>query len=136
LGQPLNSDIGRTEIIHGTENVLSVEMHFFSKAKTKIDTCMDLTRPKLITGIEAIRKSFIETKNKGVHLRYLTEITNDNLSCKEIMKLVHELRHLDGIKSNFMISEREYIAPTTSHEKAKPPSIIIFSNVKEIIEHY
>jgi signal transduction histidine kinase len=136
LRQPLNTEIGRTEIIHGTESVLSAELLFFAKAESKIDTCMDTTRPLLATSIESIKRSFVEAKNKGVHLRYLTEITNDNLSsCKEIMNLVHELRHLDGIKGNFMISECEYIAPTPSQEETKPTSIIIFSNVREIIEH-
>jgi len=86
--------------------------------------------------IESIRKSFVEVKSKAVKLRYLTEITNDNLSsCKEIMKIVDEFRHLDGIKGNFMISEREYLAPTTSHEKAQPAPIIIFSNIKQLVEH-
>ena len=34
-----------------------------------------------------------------------------------------------------MISESEYLAPATSHEKTKPASIIIYSSVKEIVEH-
>jgi len=34
-----------------------------------------------------------------------------------------------------MISEREYLAPTTSHEKGQPAPIIIFSNIKELVEH-
>jgi two-component system, OmpR family, sensor histidine kinase VicK len=34
-----------------------------------------------------------------VKLRYLTEITHDNIAaCKELMTIVDELRHLDGIK--------------------------------------
>ena len=122
--------------MYGTDNVISAELRFFSEAKIRIDTCMDYTRPTLAIGIEAIRKSFVEAKRKGVQLRYLTEITNDNLSyCKEIMKIVDELRHLDSIKGNFMISESEYLAPITSHDKIKPADIIIFSNVKEIVEH-
>jgi len=97
---------------------------------------MDYTRPPLAIEMESIRKSFVKVRNKSVKLRYLTEITNDNLSsCKEIMKIVDELRHLDGIKGNFMISEREYLAPTTSHEKAQPASLIIFSNINELVEH-
>jgi two-component system sensor histidine kinase VicK len=136
LIQPLSSNIERTEVIHGSESVIGTELHFFSEAKTRIDTCMDSTRPTLAIGIEPIRKSFAEAKKNGVHLRYLTEITNDNLSsCKEIIKIVDELRHLDGIKGNFMISESEYLAPITSDERREPAFIIIFSNVKEIIEH-
>ena len=80
--------------------------------------------------------SFATAKRNDVRLQYLTEITNDNLSsCKEIIKMVDELRHLDGIKGNFMISESEYLAPITSDERRKPAFIIIFSNVKEIVEH-
>ena len=128
--------IEKTEVLYGSENVIGAELLFFSEAKSRIDTCMDYTRPPLAFEIEPIRKSFIEAKSKAVQLRYLTEITNDNLSsCKEMMKIVDELRHLDGIKGNFMISEREYLAPTTSHDKTQSAAIIIFSNVKELVEH-
>ena len=134
--QPVNPDNERTEVIHGGERVIGTELRFLSEAKTKIDTCMDSTRPTLAIGIESIRKSFVEAKRNGVQLRYLTEITNENLSsCKEIIKIADELRHLDGIKGNFMISESEYLAPITSDERSKPAVIIIFSNVKEIVEH-
>src|SRR5262249_40679464 len=94
------------------------------------------SRPTLAIGIEAIRKSFVEAKRKGIQLRYLTEITNENLSyCKEIMNIVDELRHLDGIKGNFMLSEIEYLATINSSDNIKLADIIIFSNVKEIVEH-
>jgi len=107
-----------TEVLYGTDNVINNELHFFSEAKIRIDTCMDYSRPALAIGIEAIRTSFVEAKRKGVQLRYLTEITNDNLSyCKEIMSMVDEVRHLDGIEGNFMISESEYLAPITSRDK-------------------
>ena len=94
-----NDTSKRTEVLYGTDNVISAELRLFAEAKNRIDTCMDYTRPTLAIGIEPIRKSFVEAKSKGVQLRYLTEITNDNLSsCKEIMKIVDELRHLDSIK--------------------------------------
>ncbi len=126
----------RTEVLYGTENVVNKELQFFSRAKTGIDTCMDDSRPSLAIGIESIKRSFLDAKSRDVRLRYLTEITNSNISyCKELMSIVNELHHLDGIKGNFMISESEYLAPATSHEKTKPASIIIYSSVKEIVEH-
>jgi two-component system, OmpR family, sensor histidine kinase VicK len=50
------------------------------------------------------------------------------------MALVDELRHLDGIKGNFFVSETEYIAPAALHEKGKPSSQIVYSNMKQIVE--
>ncbi|MDQ6865409.1 MAG: HAMP domain-containing histidine kinase, partial [Thermoproteota archaeon] len=126
----------RTEVLYGTENVINKELQFFSRAKNRIDTCMDHTRPSLAIGIESIKRSFLDAKSRDVRLRYLTEITNSNISyCKELMSIVNELHHLDGIKGNFMISETEYLAPATSHEETKPASLIIFSSLKEIVEH-
>jgi signal transduction histidine kinase len=125
----------RTEVLYGTSSVIDTELQIFSRAKNRVDTCMDHTRPSIALGIESIRKSFLDAKNRDVKLRYITEITTENISyCNEIMKIVHELRHLDGIKGNFMINEREYAAPATSHETTKPATTIIFSNVKEIVE--
>ncbi|MFL6409564.1 MAG: hypothetical protein ACJ71F_21170 [Nitrososphaeraceae archaeon] len=36
--------------------------------------------------------------------------------------MVDELRHLEGIKGNFYISETEYVAPATFHANGKPAS--------------
>ena len=80
-------------------------------------------------------KGFIDAKNRGVYLRYLTEITKDNLSyCKQLIKIVHELRHLDGIKGNYMVSESEYIAPLILYEHGKIASQAIYSNIKQVVE--
>ncbi|MFZ0896302.1 MAG: hypothetical protein WAZ77_17520, partial [Candidatus Nitrosopolaris sp.] len=73
---------------------------------------MNYTRPSLVVILEPIKKAFHDAKGRGVKLRYLTEITHDNIAaCKELMTIVDELRHLDGIKGNFMVSEIEYLAP-------------------------
>jgi len=52
------------------------------------------------------------------------------------MTIVDELRHLDGIKGNFMLSEKEYLAPVILFEKGKEASDIICSNVKEILDQH
>ena len=131
------NDLGeKTEVFYGTDKVISEELLFFSKTRQHIDTCMDYTRPSFAIGIESIKKSFVDAKSRGVKLRYLTEITDANISyCEEMMSIVDEVRHLDGIKGNFMISEIEYLAPATSHEETKLSSLIIYSNVREIVEH-
>ena len=96
---------------------------------------MNYTRPPLAILIEPIKKAFLDAKSRDVRLRYLTEINNSNISyCKELIGIVNELRHLDGIKANYMISEAEYLAPLILYEEGKIASQIIYSDVKEIVE--
>src|SRR5919198_2597147 len=126
-----------TEVLYGEQNVISSELRLFSNSKKKIDTCMNYTRPPLAITIDPIRGAFHDAKKRGVKLRYLTEISEDNASfCKELLSLVDELRHLEGIKGNFMISESEYLAPVILFEKGKIASQIIYSNQKEILDQH
>ncbi len=131
------SDNDRTSVIHGTENVINTELQFFTNAKEKIYTCMNYTRPQLAIVLDSIRNSFIDAKGRGIKLRYLTEITSENITyCKDLMSIVDELRHLEGIKGNFALSESEYLAPLVLIERGKAESRIIHSNVKELVEQH
>ncbi|HJT49206.1 MAG TPA: HAMP domain-containing sensor histidine kinase [Nitrososphaeraceae archaeon] len=126
---------GTTELVHGIDNVIKTELQFFSNATKRIDTCMNYTRPELAIALEPIRKAFLDAKARNVRLTYITEITKDNISyCKELMTLVDELRHLEGIKGNFMLSETEYISPVILFEKGKVASQIVYSNLEQIVE--
>ena len=98
---------------------------------------MNYTRPTLAITIEPIRGAFINAKKRGIKLRYLTEISKDNISyCKELIPLVHEMQHSDGIKGNFMISKTEYLAPIILFEKEKIASKIIYSNETELVDQH
>ena len=131
-----NTQNTKTKIIYGVENIIDAELQFFSKTKRgRIDTCMNYTRPPLAILIEPIKKALLDAKSRDVKLRYLTEINNSNISyCKELIGIVDELRHLDGIKANSMISETEFLAPLILYEEGKIASQIIYSDVKEIVE--
>ena len=99
---------------------------------------MNYTRPQLAIEIEQIKKALIDIKRsrRGVKFRYLTEITSENISfCKELVSIVDELRHTEGIKANFMISETEYLAPIILYRKGEISSKVIYSNIREVIEH-
>ncbi len=127
----------KIKIFHGIENVINTELQFFSNANNRIDTCMNYTRPQLAIALDPIRHAFVHAKNRGVRLRYLTEITTENISfCKQLLSTVSEIRHLDGIKGNFMISESEYLAPAVLLEKGKVAARIMYSNVKELVKEH
>ena len=83
-------------------------------------------------GVQSIKER-LKAKKRGVEFRYVTEITNDNLSyCKQMIKFA-DLRHLNGVKGNFSISDsREYVA-TATLQKQEPVSQLIYSNVSEIV---
>ena len=125
-----------TRVYYGGETVIDTILQFLNKSNDIIYACVDQTRPSLTIDIALLKEAFLDAKNRGVKLFYITEINRDNLSyCKQLITMVDELRHLDGIKGNFYISETGYLAPATFHEKGKPASQIIYSNVKELIEH-
>jgi two-component system, OmpR family, sensor histidine kinase VicK len=125
-----------TKIYYGIEGVVKIALRLVSQADNRIYACLDQTRPSLIIDIARLRDAFLAARKRSVRLRYITEITEDNLSyCKQLLTMVDELRHLDGIKGNLYLSETAYLAPATFHEKGKPASQIIYSNVKEIVEH-
>jgi hypothetical protein len=96
----------KTEIFYGSDKVIDAILQFSSRTKSRIEACVDNTRPSLAIRIEQLKKSFMNAKNRGVRLRCITEINKENISyCKELLEIVNELRHLDGIKGNFYLSE-------------------------------
>ncbi len=53
------------------------------------------------------------------------------------MKFFGEIRHLEGLKANFSVSESEYLASSTINQESDQPKLIeqiIYSNVKDIVE--
>ena len=71
---------------------------------------MNYTRPQLAVALDPIRNAFVDAKKRGVRLRYLTEITTENVSfCKQLLSTASELRHLDGIRGNFIIANQSIL---------------------------
>lgn len=125
-----------TEVFYGVDTVMNTILQFLYQSRGKIDACVDYTRPSLAIDIAVLKRAFLDARKRGVKFRYATEITKDNITyCKQMMTMVDELRHLDGIRGNFYISETGYLAPATFYEAGKPAAQIIYSNVKEVIEH-
>jgi two-component system sensor histidine kinase VicK len=130
----------RTEVLYGSENVMNAMSQFLSKANT-INSCGDYKAPSANIQVEEYRKLLFDLKKRGIKLRYITDITKDNVKyCKQMMsEFAYEIRHLDGIKANFSVSETEYLASATlveeeSQQPMRPIQQVIHSNVKDIVE--
>ncbi|MFL6430224.1 MAG: ATP-binding protein [Nitrososphaeraceae archaeon] len=128
-----NNSSERTEVLHGEENVMNAILRFLSQAH-RIDSCGDLKALSAAIGVEAYKKLLFDLRNRGIKLRYITEITKENIQyCKEMMKFAKEVSHVDGIKANFFfVSETEYIA-TAARQEAQSVPQVIYSNVKDIV---
>jgi signal transduction histidine kinase len=105
-----------------------------SNVKKRMDIYFDYSAPSIVVEVQEYRNGYIDIRKRGGKIRAFTEITKDNINyCKELMKLVDELRHLNGVKGGLAVSETEYMA-TTVLEEAKPLTQVIFSSVKEVVE--
>jgi two-component system sensor histidine kinase VicK len=136
LVERFTEDGRATKVLYGVETVVNTIIEFLNRTNDVVYACVDQTRPVLTLDTLDLKNAFLYAKKRGVKLHYVTEITKDNISyCKQLMDMVDELRHLDGIKGNFYVSESGYLAPATAHEVGKSASQVIYSNVTEIIEH-
>jgi two-component system, OmpR family, sensor histidine kinase VicK len=126
-------DSERTEVLYGFENTTEVIMKFLNSAEISMNICADYTWPSVAMGVEVFKKGLYDLKSRNVQSRFVTDITKDNIEyCKELMQ-ISELRHLDGIKGNFAISEKGYTASATLQE-ASLLQQIIYSNVRSILD--
>jgi len=80
-------------------------------AKTEVLAFLNAYTLTITTDNEIFQIPKRAARERGVKFRYITEITNDNVSyCKRQLDLVDELRHLDRIRGNFIMSDNEFIA--------------------------
>lgn len=101
--------------------------------KERMDIFFDKEAPSIVIDVKEYRTGYNNIRKRGARIRAFTEITRENLNhCKELMKLVDELRHLDGVRGGLAISETEYMATTVLQESA-PLTEVIYSNVREVV---
>ena len=91
--------VGITELLNDIETIINTYLRVIHNAKSRWDYFADVSSLSAIPlEFEAIRKAILEAKTRDTRLRFITEITKENISyAKEFMKIV-ELRHLDGVK--------------------------------------
>ena len=127
----INSE--RTQVLHGFEKTTEAIIRFFHTAEDYMNICADHTWPSVAMGVEVFKKGLYELKERNVKSRFVTDITKDNIKyCKELMQ-ISELRHLDGLKGNFAISEKGYTASATLQEAALLQEVI-YSNARAILD--
>ena len=132
-----NNNNEKTEVIYGIENIIKRDLQAISTCNQTEDLCTDSKGLAAFLRIEPMRKACYDLKEREVKIRFITEITRENLLyCKEVLNFA-QLQHLEGIKANFGIHDGiEYTASAPLKEGTPAPVMprLIYSNVKEIVE--
>src|ERR687892_1595742 len=120
----------KTEILIEPEVTAKRAWEFFSTNSKKFDVCASsATTPIAMT---IFRDAYEDMKSRETKIRWVTDITKDNLThCKDLMQYA-EVRHISSLNENFRVSEAEYIVATTTNEGFSIPKLN-YSNSKEIV---
>jgi signal transduction histidine kinase len=123
----------RTEMLIGPEVTTKRAWELFSNISNKLDVCASSAAPSIAMTI--FRDAYKSMKRRGIKIRWVTDITKDNLKhCKDLMQYA-EVRHISSLNGNFAVSETEYIAAATIKEGLPIPKLI-YSNSKEMVEQH
>ncbi|MFZ0646849.1 MAG: ATP-binding protein [Nitrososphaeraceae archaeon] len=119
-----------TQVLYGVENAVKLFSRVVYGANTIIDICDDDIISNTATSHKIIEKRVLEI---GAKFRYITEIKKVNIKyCKELMK-VGQVRHLDGIRTNFVVTDTEYSSSAIMQQVHAHPETV-YSNVRSIVE--
>jgi hypothetical protein len=125
----------RTKVVYGTKHILEYIEECFSGIKETYDNCTDSTGPSIFLDNKLLRGEYAKLKDKGIKLRFITEITADNAPyCKQLMK-VAQLRHLNRVRGNFVIIDKSlYVASGIEHDGQQIPARLIISTIRAFVE--
>lgn len=103
-------------------------------AKEKMDLFGDSNGPSIVMEFDVYRNNYIDMISRGGKIRLITEITKDNINyCKALMRIVTELRHLDGLIGGIAVSESEYMS-TTALKRKELLTVAFYSNEEEVVK--
>lgn len=123
----------KSEILYGSENAVGRGVEFMHNTKSRMDITCDSKAPSIVVRSPQYREGYLDILKRGGIIRCITEITSNNIDeCKELLNLVTELRHMDGMKGGIAVNESEYMA-TTVLKESKPLTEVIYSNAEEVV---
>jgi two-component system sensor histidine kinase VicK len=128
-------DIEATNVIYNTDKIIRRAVETFYSLKIGCDVCADAEGPSMfvIPG-HPVTDGFLDMKRRGIRLKFITEITKENISyCKDLMKVV-ELRHLDEVKGNFGVGDKRISQASAKNRESSPPPLLIESTLKAFVE--
>jgi two-component system, OmpR family, sensor histidine kinase VicK len=128
------SEPDKTKVLYGNDNIIKKTLETFSWVKKSIEASVDKAGPAIHVLHEPIWTSLVLLKKRGVKIRSVTEITVDNVTyCKKLLE-VCELRHLDGVRTNFGIADGKEVLLHGVSQETNPLSQAIVTSVTGLVE--
>jgi hypothetical protein len=128
--------IERTEVLRNPQDMIETTLRIYGQISEYMNTVCDNNGVQVTIKTAPVWEGICALKYRGVMLRWITDITEENLGwCKDFMKIV-EVRHLDKIEGAFGILDGKYYlasANVTREGKTFPGELIV-SNVKVIVQ--
>lgn len=129
-----DTDMAKTRILRGSKNTTNAIIRLISQSKTRVDVCCSYKVQSLAIREKFFRKAIVDAKKEGLEFRIIMKITKDNISyCRNLMKIV-ELRHLDGLKGNFLLNEKECVYATPILKERKIIPRLLYTNINEFLK--
>lgn len=125
-------------MINGVQNTNSVILQTIAESKSEINICGSYVMWAI--ECEVLKKILNAARDNGVRLKCIIEITNENPDCyKKLIELV-EIRHLDGMKTNFILNETKCLSinanDTFALQERKTDPEIIDIGIMQVVEQY
>jgi signal transduction histidine kinase len=126
-------------MVNGAENILDFYVSRTNRLKKDVKCCYDYFGPILIRKTQPIWENNLKVDKRGIKIKFLTEIRNENLQyCKKMLEEIKhiEMRHMDGIKGNFVLhDDKEYFLPFFVGKPEEPESRnALFCTQEEMVE--
>jgi two-component system, OmpR family, sensor histidine kinase VicK len=130
----------KIKMIIGAENALIFYISHAHLIKKRMQVCYDHNMPMRLIKTAPIWSTNLELDKKGIKVRFLTDIRNENLEyCKKILQEIKhvEMRHMGGIRGNFTVhDDKEMFLPFFVDKPGELLNEMLYSSQKQMVDVY
>ncbi len=124
-----NSTTGTIEVLRDEKIIVNRYFEVLRRAQTRYDYYTDVQSLSIPFSAPIKNELDLAVKHRGVKLRVITDLASREsvALCKNVVD-VAELRHLEGVKGNFGVSDTEYFAIANPSGPSSPQAV--YSNME------